>query len=147
MQKSIHIEESSDDMVRVLSITDPIEGLVIEGREYILIDNYEEEPILPNNMTVNYAFYTKSTGAFKWVQVVYQATSDDYNKNIEELKETITTQANMISSLQSRIRELQQYTEESQNASYEALAVLLESSVPTDIVDETEGNITEGEGV
>jgi len=94
MQKAINIENSSKNVVRVLSISEPD---IIEnnptGREYILIEDYEEPPILDNPMSVNYPMWNKVNQIFKWVQIQYQNTATEELLEIENLKvENITLQ-------------------------------------------------------
>ena len=54
MQKAIHIENLTKDVVRVLSIVEPN---IIEsnptGREYILVKNFPEPPECKDHMVTN----------------------------------------------------------------------------------------------
>lgn len=87
MIKAINIENSSKNVVRVLSIADPS---VIEnnptGLEYILIEDFTEPPELDNHLSINYPMYDKVNKQFKWVQVQYQNTMTEEMLNIENLK-------------------------------------------------------------
>ena len=105
MQKSIHLDSGAGPLVRVLSITDPVEGLVIDGREYIIIDTYEEPPVKTNDMQELYAFYNKETGDFKWVLVDYQVTSSDYALQVEQLTAKIESQDSKIAGLEASLAE------------------------------------------
>ncbi len=98
MNKAINIENSSKNVVRVLSIAEPS---VIEnnptGLEYILIEDFTEPPVLDNHMSVNYPMYDKVNKVFKWVQVQYQNTATEELLEIENLK---TKNATLQSELQ-----------------------------------------------
>jgi uncharacterized protein YdcH (DUF465 family) len=87
MQKAINLENSSNDVVRVLSIADPS---VIEnnptGLEYILIEDFTEPPELESHLSINYPMYDKVNQQFKWVQVQYQNTMTEELMQIENLK-------------------------------------------------------------
>jgi hypothetical protein len=87
MNKAINIENSSNDVVRVLSIAEPE---IIEnnptGLEYILIEDFTEPPELDNPMSINYPMYDKVNQQFKWVQVQYQNTMTEELLQIENLK-------------------------------------------------------------
>ena len=87
MQKAISIENSSKNVVRVLSIAEPN---IIEnnptGLEYILVDDFIEPPELDNPMSINYPMYDKVNQQFKWVQVQYQNTMTEELLQIENLK-------------------------------------------------------------
>lgn len=87
MQKAINIENSSKNVVRVLSIMNPedIENNPT-GRDYILIEDYEEPPILDNSMSVNYPMWDKLNQKFMWVPIQYQNTSNEELLAIENLK-------------------------------------------------------------
>ncbi len=87
MQKAINIENINKNVVRVLSISEPD---IIEnnptGREYIIIEDYEEPPILENPMSVNYPMWNKFNQTFKWVRIQYQNTATEELLEIENLK-------------------------------------------------------------
>lgn len=87
MKKAIHIDNSNKNVVRVLSIG---ESDIIENnptnREYFLIEDYTEPPILDNPMSVNYPMYDKGNQIFKWVQIRYQNTATEELLEIENLK-------------------------------------------------------------
>jgi len=87
MNKAINIENSSKNVVRVLSIAEPE---IIENnptdREYILIEDFVEPPELQNHLSVNYPIYDKVNQQFKWVQVQYQNTMTEELLQIENLK-------------------------------------------------------------
>jgi hypothetical protein len=87
MQKAINIENSSKNVVRVLSIAEPS---VIEsnptGLEYILIEDFTEPPELESHLSINYPMYDKVNKQFKWVQVQYQNTMTEELLQIENLK-------------------------------------------------------------
>lgn len=87
MNKAINIENSSKQIVRVLSVAEPD---IIENnptsREYILIDDYEEPPVLDNHMSVNYPMWDRVNQIFKWVQIQYQNTATEELLEIENLK-------------------------------------------------------------
>ena len=87
MQKAINLENSSNDVVRVLSIAEPE---VVEnnptGLEYILIEDFTEPPELESHLSINYPMYDKVNRQFKWVQVQYQNTMTEELLQIENLK-------------------------------------------------------------
>lgn len=87
MNKAINIENSSNDVVRVLSIADES---VIEnnptGSNYILINDFTEPPELDNQLSINYPMYDKVNETFKWVQIQYQNTVTEEIIQIENLK-------------------------------------------------------------
>lgn len=87
MQKAIHIENSNNNVVRVLSIAN---SEVITnnptGLTYILINDYTEPPVLDNPLAINYPMYDKVNKQFKWVQIQYQNTATEEMLNIENLK-------------------------------------------------------------
>ncbi len=87
MIKAINLENSSNNVVRVLSIADPS---VIEnnptGLEYILIEDFTEPPELESHLSINYPMYDKVNQQFKWVQVQYQNTMTEELIQIENLK-------------------------------------------------------------
>lgn len=87
MQKAINLEQSSKNVVRVLSIMNPedIENNPTD-RQYILIDNYTEPPVMDNPMSVNYPMWDKVNQIFKWVQIQYQNTATEELLEIENLK-------------------------------------------------------------
>jgi len=87
MNKAINIENSSNNIVRVLSIADP--SVITNnptGLEYILIDDFTEPPELNNHLSINYPMYDKVNRQFKWVQVQYQNTMTEELLQIENLK-------------------------------------------------------------
>ena len=87
MIKAINLENSSNNVVRVLSIADPS---VIEnnptGLEYILIEDFTEPPELESHLSINYPMYDKVNQQFKWVQVQYQNAMTEELIQIENLK-------------------------------------------------------------
>ena len=87
MQKAIHIENTSKDIVRVLSIAEPD---ILEnnptGRKYILIEDFPEPPETTSHMSVNYCMYNKTTQEIIWKQVQYQNTATEELLEIENLK-------------------------------------------------------------
>lgn len=87
MKKAINVENSSKNVVRVLSIAEPN---IIENnptdREYILIDDYTEPPELDNHMSINYPMWDKVNQVFKWVPIHYQNTATEELLAIENLK-------------------------------------------------------------
>ena len=87
MIKAMNLENSSNNVVRVLSIADPS---VIEnnptGLEYILIEDFTEPPELESHLSINYPMYDKVNQQFKWVQVQYQNTMTEELIQIENLK-------------------------------------------------------------
>lgn len=87
MQKAINIENSSENVVRILSIAEPE---IIENnptnRQYILIEDYTEPPILDNPMSINYPMWDKVNQVFKWIQIQYQNTPTEELLEIENLK-------------------------------------------------------------
>lgn len=87
MIKAIHIENTSKNVARVLSIAEPE---VIEnsptGLNYILIEDFVEPPELNNHMSINYPMYDKVNKKFKWVQVQYQNTATPELLELENLK-------------------------------------------------------------
>lgn len=89
MIKAINLENSSNDVVRVLSIAD--ETIINNnptGLEYILIEDFTEPPTLINSLSINYPMYDKINKKFKWVQIQYQNTATEETLNIENLKIT-----------------------------------------------------------
>lgn len=87
MQKAINLEQSSKNVVRVLSIMNPedIENNPTD-RQYILIDNYTEPPESANHMSINYPMWDKVNQIFKWIQIQYQNTATEELLEIENLK-------------------------------------------------------------
>ncbi len=87
MQKAINIENSSKQIVRVLSIAD-ID--VIENNptnlNYIIVDNFTEPPELKSHMSINYCMYNKTTQEVTWKQIQYQNTATEELLEIENLK-------------------------------------------------------------
>lgn len=87
MQKAINVENSSKNVVRVLSIAEPP---IIEnnptGLEYFLIGDFTEPPELDNQLSINYPMYDKINKQFKWVQVQYQNTMTEEMLQIDNLK-------------------------------------------------------------
>lgn len=87
MNKAIHIENSSKNVVRVLSIADET---VLEnnptGLEYILIEDFTEPPELESHLSINYPMYDKINQEFKWIQIQYQNTATEELLQIENLK-------------------------------------------------------------
>lgn len=87
MRKAINIENSSKNVVRILSIVEPE---IIENnptdREYFLIEDYEEPPVLNNSLSKNYPMWDKVSRIFKWVQIQYQNTATEELLEIENLK-------------------------------------------------------------
>lgn len=87
MRKAINIENNNKTVVRILSIA---ELEIIENNptnlEYIVIEDFPEEPELKSNMSVNYPMYNKNTQEVIWVQVDYKYTATDERLEIENLK-------------------------------------------------------------
>ncbi len=87
MRKAINIENSSKQIVRVLSIAEPD---ILENnstsRGYILITNYVEPPVVDNHMVINYPMWDKINQTFKWAQIQYQNTATEELLEIENLK-------------------------------------------------------------
>jgi len=87
MQKAINLENSSNDVVRVLSIAEPeVIANNPTGLEYILIEDFVEPPEPQSHLSVNYPMYDKVNREFKWVQVQYQNTMTEELLQIENLK-------------------------------------------------------------
>lgn len=92
MNKAIHIENSTKEVARVLSIADESavenspNGLVYTG-----IDNYIDPPALTNPLDINYPMYNKVTGEFYWKTVNYQYTATEGLVEVESLKQVIAT--------------------------------------------------------
>ena len=92
MNKAINIENSTKEVVRVLSIAD--ESAVENspnGLVYIGIDNYVEPPTLTNPLDINYPMYNKTTGEFYWKTVNYQYTATEGLIEVENLKQVVAT--------------------------------------------------------
>lgn len=104
MQKAINIENSSKNVVRVLSIAEPS---IIEnnptGLEYILIEDFVEPPELQNHLSINYPMYDKVNQQFKWVQVQYQNTMTEELLQIENLKVENSQLRNELSETQTEL--------------------------------------------
>lgn len=87
MNKAINIEQSNNNVVRVLSIAEPE---IVEnnptGLQYVLIEDYIEPPVLSNSLAKNYPIYNKTLQVFKWVQVQYHGTATEEIFQIENLK-------------------------------------------------------------
>ncbi len=87
MQKAINIENSSKQVVRVLSIAEPD---IIENnptnRNYILVDDFTEPPETTSHMSVNYCMYDKVAQEVIWQQIQYQNTATEELLEIENLK-------------------------------------------------------------
>lgn len=97
MNKAISVENSNKNVVRVLSIAEPE---IIENnptdREYFLIENYTEPPVLDNPLSINYPIHDKVNKQFKWVQVQYQNTATEEIIQIENLKVANATLQNSL---------------------------------------------------
>lgn len=101
MNKAINIENSSKNIVRVLSIADESAAENSpNGLAYLLITNYEEPPVLHNPMDINYPMYNKVTGEFFWKTVSFQHTATENLLEIENLKQTVSTLKSEKDSLQ-----------------------------------------------
>ena len=87
MKKAIHVEESSKNVVRVLSIAEPeaVESSPT-GLNYFLIEDYEEPEQSVNHKVINYPMYNKLNKKFMWFQVKYQATATPELADLENLK-------------------------------------------------------------
>jgi hypothetical protein len=87
MQKAIHIEQTGKIIERILSITEP---QIIEnnptGRNYILVEDFVEEPEPQTPTSINYPMYNTQTGEVLWVQVDYKNTAPPELLEIENLK-------------------------------------------------------------
>lgn len=87
MQKAICVENINKNIVRILSIAEPE---ILENnptdREYILINDFIEPPILLNHLSINYPMYDKINQQFKWVQIQYQNTATEELLAIENLQ-------------------------------------------------------------
>ena len=98
MQKAIHIENSGKIIERILSIAEPE---IIENNptelEYILVDDFPEQPVVTDSMQVNYPMYNTQTGEVIWIQIDYQYTATNELLEIENLK---TENASLKSNLQ-----------------------------------------------
>lgn len=87
MQKAINLENSSNDVVRVLSIAEPeVIANNPTGLEYILIEDFTEPPELQSHLSINYPMYDKINQEFKWIQIQYQNTATEELLQIENLK-------------------------------------------------------------
>lgn len=84
MQKAINLENSSKNVLRVLSIAEPEMAEI--SADYVLIDDFTEPPELDNHLSINYPVYDKTNKQFKWVQVQYQNTMTEELIQIENLK-------------------------------------------------------------
>jgi hypothetical protein len=97
MNKAINIENSSNNVVRVLSIAEPD---IIENnptnQTYILVDNFVEPPELQSHMSVHYCMYNKTTQELYWIQVQYQNTATEELLEIENLKVENNTLKNQL---------------------------------------------------
>ena len=87
MTKAISIEQTSNNIVRVLSIAEPE---IIEcnptQNEYFLIEDYEEPVIEDPSLHKAYAVYDKVNKQFKWVIVKYTITAPEGIIEVEELQ-------------------------------------------------------------
>lgn len=87
MQKAINIENSNNNIVRVLSIAEPeILEYNPTDLDYILIEDFTEPPELESHLSINYPMYDKVNQEFKWIQVQYQNTATEEMLQIENLK-------------------------------------------------------------
>lgn len=104
MNKAINIENSSKNIVRVLSIANET---VIEnnptGLEYILINDFTEPPDLQNNLSINYSMYDKANEIFIWKQIQYQNTATEEVLNIENIKMTLSITRSELATTNSNI--------------------------------------------
>lgn len=96
MKKAINIEETSKNIVRVLSIAD--ETIIASnptGLEYFVIEDYVEPPIINSPaLDINYPMYDKINKKFKWIQVNYQNTASEntaVNQEVFSKLETLTS--------------------------------------------------------
>lgn len=78
MQKAIDIEETTENVARVLSIALP-EAAVSSpnGLSYISINDYTEPPTLSGELQMAYPMYNKQTESFFWSVVDFQQTAID----------------------------------------------------------------------
>lgn len=115
MKKYINIENSSNTIVRVLSITDS--NTSPNGLKYMEINDYIDSPDLNNpNLDVAYPMYNKVTSEFYWVIVNYQTTITEVNLQLENTNY-------QLQSAQSKIMELTTQL----NESNETIALLAET--------------------
>lgn len=87
MKKYINIENTSNTIARVLSITDST--ISPNGLTYIEVD-YVERPILDNlALDIAYPLYNKETQVFYWAVVNYQTTATDMLLSLQNANNTI----------------------------------------------------------
>lgn len=104
MTKYINIENTSNIIVRVLSITD--NNVSPNGLIYIEINNYIEPPVLENPaLDVAYPMYNKDTQEFYWVIVNYQTTATEVNLQSENTKYQLQTAQAQINQLTTNLVE------------------------------------------
>ncbi len=98
MKKYINIENSSNVIVRVLSIT--YSTTSPNGLTYIEISNYIKPPTLSNPaLDIAYPLYNKETQEFYWIIVNYQTTATEVNLQLENTKYQLQTAQEQINKL------------------------------------------------
>lgn len=98
MKKYINIENSINDIVRVLSVIDSTTSP--NGLTYIEISNYIKPPTLSNPaLDIAYPMYNKDSGEFYWVIVNYQTTATEVNLQLENTKYQLQTAQSQIKQL------------------------------------------------
>ena len=91
MQKAINIEQTSNTVARILSITDQSAAEVSpNGRTYIAVE-YVEPPALTSNMDVAYPLYNKQTQTMSWQVVNYQTVATEMVIENQNLKLQVST--------------------------------------------------------
>jgi hypothetical protein len=87
MQKAIYIENTGKVIERILSVAEP---QILEnnptGRNYILVEDFVEEPELQTPTSINYPMYNTQTGEVLWIQIDYKNTAPPELLEIENLK-------------------------------------------------------------
>ena len=134
MQKAINIELTSKPIAKVLSIAEPS---IIENNptalEYILIDDYEEAPIVNDPaLDINYPMYNKETNKFYWITINYQTLPNNQLVAIENLTAISEDAAEKVKNIDAQINPVPVTFEEKQTykqkLNNELLAKFLDSN-------------------
>ena len=108
MQKAIHIEQTSNTVARILSITDQSAAEVSpNGQTYITVE-YIEPPVLNTNMDVAYPLYNKSTGTMYWMVVNYQTVATEIVIENQNLRLQVSTLEQSLQATQTELATTQQ---------------------------------------
>lgn len=119
MKKAIHIEKTTKNIARVLSVMPPDIDLNFNGQTYMIIEDYEE-PNVSDSMDKAYPMYNKRDGKFFYYIEKFFYTPNQERVDVENMK----------SELNNLIRKTEMLKSEQEKAIAELTSMIAQMSMP-----------------